>query len=74
MAAFFGPVVIYEVVVRPMVVLARTGTHRGRRGRIHSSVEVELRRPLEASGGHPRVRQPVERDVVDNVVTCQCAR
>src|SRR5262245_19298229 len=35
--------------------------------------ETALEFPVEARRGHPGVGQPIERDVVENLVTCQFA-
>ena len=35
--------------------------------------EVSLVLPVETSRGNPAVRQPVERDVVEDVVSCELA-
>ena len=81
MAAFVGPVVIHEVVVSPLgpaprglVALAGKGTHGSRDRDVGVVVKAQLIFPVQASRRDRRIRQPLERDVVEDVVSCEGAR
>jgi hypothetical protein len=78
MSAFLDLVVIDQLVIRALrpaprglIVLAGKHAHGSRDGDVSGVVNAELVFPIEASRGSRRVRQPVERDVVKDVVSCE---
>lgn len=83
MAAFFGFVEVDQVVVCPLGpvarrvdILFREHRNRGRRGEVGDGVEVPPRYallPVQPRRGRRRVREPVQRGVVEPVVTSDSA-
>jgi hypothetical protein len=80
-SAFVELVEIDELVIgllcptaRGLVVLTRKYADGGRDGDVSSVVKAEVQFPIEASRGNRRIRQPVQRKVVEHVVSCQVAR
>jgi hypothetical protein len=78
--AFINLVVIDEFVIsalcptpRGFIVFARKDGHRSRDGDVDGVVKADLIFPIKASRRNRGVRQPVERDVVENVVSCKVA-
>jgi hypothetical protein len=74
--AFVNLIVIDEFVIGPLcptprglVVLPRKDAHSSRDEDVDCVVKVEVGFPIEASRRNRRVRQPVERDVVEHVVS-----
>ena len=81
MSAFVELVEIDELVIRPLrptsrglIVLAGKDTYGSRNRDVGGIVEVEMVFPIKASRGNRCVRQPVERKVVEHIVSCQVAR
>ena len=81
MPALVDLVVINELVIRPLrptpgglIVLARKDAHGSRNRDIGGVVEVELALPIEASRGNRGVRQPIEGDVIEKIISCKIAR
>src|SRR3984957_5749643 len=77
----FDLVEVNELRIRPLgpatwglIILAGKRAHGRRDGDVGGVVEAEVKLPIEASRGDRRVRQPVERDVVEDVVPRQVAR
>src|SRR5207344_261526 len=75
-AAFVELVVIDEFGIRPLcptsrglIELVRKGAHRDRDGDVFRGKEGELAFPIQTSRRDRRVRQPVECDVVEDVVS-----
>ena len=73
-------VVIDELVIGPLrptprgfIVFAWKDTHGGRDGEVGGVVKVDVTFPIEASRRNGRVRQPVEREVVEDVVAGKVA-
>src|SRR5579875_3058840 len=58
---------------RDLVDLVREGAHRGRDRDALDVEEADRVLPVQAGGGNPGVRQPVERDVVQDLVPGQVA-
>src|SRR5271154_5964849 len=80
MPAFVNLVVVDEFVIRllrltsgSLIVLAGKDAHRSWGGDIGRVIKVEVKVPIEASRGNRRVRQPVECEVVEYIVSCQVA-
>jgi hypothetical protein len=78
--AFIERVVIDKFVIGPLsptprrfIVLARKDTHGSRDGDVGGVVKANLIFPVETSRRNPRVRQPIERDVVEHVISCKRA-
>jgi hypothetical protein len=78
--AFVQRVVIDEFVVRALcptprgfIVFARKDAHGSGDGDVDGVVKADLIFPIKASRRNRGVRQPVERDVVENVVSCKVA-
>src|SRR3954471_3485950 len=74
--ALVEPVVMDQVRIgvlcplpRPLEELTRKHTHGYRDGHALRVEEPELVLPVEATRRDPRVRQPIERDVVEDVVS-----
>ena len=59
---------------RGLILLARKDTHRDRDGDALGVEESALVFPIETRRRDPRVGQPVQRDVVEDLVTRQFAR
>src|SRR5437016_10949444 len=82
MAAPVERVVMDQVVgVRPLrpaprclIQLVGKDAYGKRNGDVLGVEEVRLVLPVETSRGNPGVRQPVERDVIEDVVSCNVAR
>src|SRR5271170_5728480 len=79
-AALVGLVVIDEVVIGPLgpdprglITLAGKGAHGRRDGNTDGVVEGELILPVQASRRDRRIRQPVQRDVVQDIVSSESA-
>src|SRR4029079_6334039 len=77
-AAFVGLVVVDELRIgllrpapRSLIELLRKGAHGRRDGDVLRGEERELALPVQAGRRDRRVRQPVERDVVEDVVARQ---
>src|SRR5262249_4173323 len=64
----FGP------APRRLILLARKDAHGHRNGHALGVEEATLVSPIETSRGDPGVREPVERDVVEDLLTRQFAR
>ena len=80
MPALVDLVVINEPVIRPLrptpgglIVLARKNAHGSRDGDVGGIVEVDMTFPIEASRRKRCVRQPIECEVVEDVVACKVA-
>ena len=80
MPAFVNLVVINEFVIRPLrpssrglIVLAGKDAHGSRDRDVGGVVKVEVKVPVEASRRNGCVRQPVKREVVEDVVSCEVA-
>ena len=80
MAAFVDLVEIDELVIGPLgptprrlIVLAGKDAHRSRDRDVGGVVKVDVTFPIEASRGNRRVRQPIEREVVEHVVAREVA-
>src|SRR5215471_6650496 len=78
--ALFSLVVINEVGIRPLgpaprglVLLAGKDADRCRELHAPHAEEAALVYPVDTRGGHARVRQPEQRDVVEEFVTRQFA-
>src|SRR5215475_7756881 len=81
MAAFVDSVVVDQFRVRSLrptprrlILLARKD--RDRHGYLDAFdvEEAALVFPVETRRGHPAVGQPIQRDIVENLVPCQFAR
>ena len=59
---------------RGLVLLARKDAHGNRNGDALGVEKATLIFPIETRRRDPRVRQPIERDVVEDLVTRQFAR
>src|SRR5262245_11054289 len=59
---------------RSLVLLAGKNADRGRELHAPHAEEAAFVFPIDARGGDPRVRQPEQRDVVEQIVTRQFAR
>ena len=59
---------------RGLILLARKDAHGYRNGDALGVEEAALVLPVETGRGDPGVRQPIERDVVEDLVTRQFAR
>src|SRR4051812_38605302 len=77
-AAFLEPVVINELWIclfrpapRGLIELVWKGADAGGDGNVLRREERQFALPVETSRGDLRVRQPIERDVVEDVVPCQ---
>src|ERR1700693_5314256 len=57
--------------LRRLIELLREGAHAGRDGDVLRCEEREMALPVETGRGDGRVREPVERDVVEDVVSRQ---
>ena len=75
-ATFLNLAVINEFVVclfcptpRGLIVLAGKYAHGGQDRDVGGIVEIEFKLPIEASRGDGRIRQPIEREVVKDVVS-----
>jgi hypothetical protein len=73
-------VVIDELVIRSLhpasrrlIVLAGKGAYGSWDGDVGGVVKVDVTFPIVARRRNRRVRQPVERDVVEDVVPCKVA-
>src|SRR5271155_5004988 len=71
-------VVVDEFVIRPLrptprglIVLAGKDAHSGWDGDIGCVIKIEVKFPVETSRRNRRVRQPVECEVVEYIVSCQ---
>ena len=80
-AALVELVVMDELGIRPLcpaprglILLARKDAHGHRDGDALGVEEAALVLPIETRRRDPRVRQPIERDVVEDLVTRQFAR
>jgi hypothetical protein len=78
---FAGLVVVDEVVVGPLrpalgglVVLAGEGAHGRRDGNVGGVVQGDFVLPVQAGRGDSSVGQPVERDVVQDIVSREVTR
>ena len=78
--AFVDFVVINELAIRPLrptarglIVLAGEDAHGSRDSDVDGVVKIELAFPIEARRRNRRIRQPVERDVVEDVVSGKVA-
>jgi len=76
--AFVYLVVVDEFVICPLgpssrglIVLAGKDAHRGRDRDIGRVIKVEMKFPIETARGNRRVRQPVEGEVVEYIISCQ---
>src|SRR5580693_3661983 len=79
-SAFVELVEIDELVIGPLcpaarglIVLTRKDAHGGRDGDVSGVVKAEVQFPIEASRGNRRIRQPIERKVVEHIVSRQVA-
>jgi hypothetical protein len=77
-SSFVYLVVVDEFVIRPLrptsrglIVLAGKDAHRCWDGDIRRVIKIEVKFPIEASRGNRRVRQPVEGEVVEYIISCQ---
>ena len=59
---------------RGLIELVRKDAHGNRDGDVLDVEEGELVFPIETRRRNRRVRQPVERDVVEDVVSCKARR
>ena len=80
-AAFINLVVINQLVIRALcptprvfIVFARKDGHRSRDGDVDGVVKADLIFPIETSGRNRGIGQPVERDIVEDVVACEVTR
>src|SRR5271170_2628136 len=71
-------VVVDEFVIRPLcptpgglIVLAGKDAHSSWDGDISRVIKIEVKFPIETSRRNRRVRQPVECEVVEYIVSCQ---
>jgi len=71
-------VVVDEFVIRPLcptprgfIVLAGKDAHSCWDGDIGCVIKIEVKFPIETSRRNRRVRQPVECEVVEYIVSCQ---
>src|SRR5215203_193548 len=78
MAALVRLVVIDQLRIRPLgpasrslILLAGKDAHGHRNGDALGVEKAALIFPVESRGGNSRVRQPIERDVVEDLVTRQ---
>src|ERR1700746_2482690 len=76
--AFIERVVINKVVIGPLgptprrfIVLAGKDAYGSRDGDVGGVVEANLIFPIETSRRNRRVRQPIESDVVEHVISCK---
>jgi hypothetical protein len=74
-AAFVELVVMDEFGIRPLgptprglIELVRKGAHGNRDGDVFRAEKGELVFPIETGSGKRRVRQPSDRDVVEDIV------
>lgn len=58
-------------LLRDRTDFVRKGAHRDGNGNALRREEAELVLPIDTRGGDRRIRQPVERNVVDDIVACE---
>ena len=55
---------------RGLIVLTRKDAHGGGDGNVGCVIKIEVKFPIETSRRNRRVRQPVEREVIEYIVSC----
>src|SRR5271165_3779839 len=56
---------------RGLIVLAGKNAHGGWDGDVGGVIKIEVKFPIETSRRNGRVRQPVECEVIEYIVSCQ---
>ena len=78
MPAFINVAEVDEFGIRPLrptsrslIVLAGEDAHCGWDREVGRVIKIEVKLPIEASRGNGGVRQPVEGEVVEYIISCQ---